>query len=55
LGERLLAERRRTGPFISEAAKVAGVDETTFWWWRAAVASRAIRGPRRAAQFLGDL
>jgi transcriptional regulator with XRE-family HTH domain len=56
LGERLLAERRRRGLFIFEAAKIAGVDETTFWWWESG--RRKPRYPRTkalAAQFLGDL
>src|SRR5580658_6941843 len=33
LGERLMAERRRRGLAIFEAAQVVGVDEGTWWWW----------------------
>ena len=53
LAQRLLAERRRRGLFISEAAAIAGVDETTFWWWESG--RRLPRYPRTkalVAQFL---
>ena len=33
LAEQLLAERRRRGLSICEAAAAMGVDETSFWWW----------------------
>jgi len=55
LAERLLAERRRRGLSISEAAAIAGVDQTTFAWWESG--RRLPRYPRTkmlVAQFLGD-
>lgn len=53
-GEQLLAERRRRGLAICEAAAVMGVDETTFWWWESG--RRVPRYPRTkalVAAFLG--
>jgi DNA-binding transcriptional regulator YiaG len=47
LGEQLLAERRRRGLAICEAAEVMGVDETTFWWWESG--RRRPRYPRTKA------
>jgi transcriptional regulator with XRE-family HTH domain len=35
LGDRLLAERRRRGLCLKDAAYLLGVDEGTFWWWEA--------------------
>ena len=55
LAERLLAERRRRGMSISEAAAIAGVDETTFGSWESG--RRLPRYPRTkalVAQFLGE-
>ena len=46
-GERLLAERRRRGLAICQAAAVMGVDETTFWWWESG--KRTPRYPRTKA------
>jgi DNA-binding transcriptional regulator YiaG len=47
LGEKLLAERRRRGLAICEAAAAMGVDETTFWWWESG--KRHPRYPRTKA------
>ena len=44
LGDRLLAERRRRGLSIKEAAHLLGVDEVTFWWWESG--RRRPRHPR---------
>jgi len=55
LGEQLMAERRRRGLFIFEAAALAGVDETTFGSWESGL--RSPRYPRTkalVARFLGD-
>jgi DNA-binding XRE family transcriptional regulator len=55
LAERLRAERRRRGLFISEAAAIAGVDETTFAWWESGRRlPRYLRTKALVAQFLGD-
>jgi DNA-binding transcriptional regulator YiaG len=54
LGEQLLAERRRRGLAICEAATAMCVDETTFWWWESG--RRTPRYPRTkalVAAFLG--
>jgi transcriptional regulator with XRE-family HTH domain len=47
LGQQLLAERRRRGLAICEAAAAMGVDETTLWWWESG--KRAPRYPRTKA------
>lgn len=47
LSEQLLAERRRRGLAIFEAAAAAGVDETTFRWWESG--RRLPRYPRTKA------
>jgi hypothetical protein len=55
LAERLLAERRRRGLFIFEAAAIAGVDESTFSFWESGHRlPRCPRTKRLVARFLGE-
>lgn len=50
LREQLLAERRRGGLPIYEAAAATCVDETTAWWWESGTGCLAIAGPGRLSR-----